>query len=98
MENYFLKTDNMFKTYTLKVNKNKFLLRLVFVSFEKFIANKKNRARWKTALSIDNSLRYLRTSLIGHIRPWTINSIPFGVSGDMFLTCAFRKNKIENFR
>lgn len=81
-----LQTDNMFKQYKITTDKKLFTLKIIFKSHLDYIANRKGRAKWKSTLSADNNLRHLRTSLIGHIKPWTINSVVSGIYRDISLT------------
>lgn len=66
-----LVSDNMFLTHDVAVDfagDNE--LAIVFRSLDAELARRKGRARWRTALVENNTLRQVRTTLLGHMTGW----------------------------
>jgi beta-mannosidase len=66
-----LASDNMFLAHDVDValaGNNELVI--VFRSLEQALAAKKGRARWRTRLVENNALRFVRTTLLGHMTGW----------------------------
>lgn len=69
-----LTTDNMFRGYQVDVSamlQPENTLVIVFRSLQKHLQQKRPRPRWKTNLVAHQQLRWVRTSLLGHIPGWS---------------------------
>jgi beta-mannosidase len=66
-----LTSDNMFLMHDVDVvlaGDNELVM--VFRSLDRALAAKKGRARWRTRLVENNALRFVRTTLLGHMTGW----------------------------
>ncbi|WP_196159540.1 hypothetical protein [Reinekea sp. G2M2-21] len=58
----------------------KYSIRVEFPSLNEKLSEKKPRPRWKTNLA-NNNLRFIRTSLLGHIVGWAAQTPEIGICG-----------------
>ena len=83
------RTANMHRTWAVPVDvrlDNELVL--VFRALSAELSGRRPRPRWKTALVADQKLRFVRTSLIGHISAWTPPTPTVGPRGAVRITHA----------
>jgi beta-mannosidase len=72
--NLILSTDNMFRSYSIdlenKLNGSDELF-LVFRSISENLNRKRPRPRWKTKLVENQQMRWIRSTVLGHVSVWT---------------------------
>lgn len=76
-----LQSQNMFVPHALDVTallKNENRLVICFRSMTEFLKEKRPRPKWKTRLVDNQQLRWVRTTLLGHIPGWTPAISPIG--------------------
>ena len=69
-----LVTDNMFRQYRVEVSsliQAKNQLVIVFRSVNEFLNQRRARPRWKTKLVGNQQMRWVRSTVLGHVDVWT---------------------------
>lgn len=69
-----LTSNNMFRGYSVKLAQNLKpgdQLTLVFRSISNFLKEKKPKPRWKTKLVENQQMRWIRSTVLGHVSVWT---------------------------